>query len=59
MDIVKIKLVVELTKAKVDILKLKADSYQWSCFVDEDTKTVINETLMDIDEHLICLRNKE
>lgn len=50
MNIEKIKLLVDLTKAKVDILKLKADDYTWACHVDEATKTQLLNTLKDIDK---------
>lgn len=57
MDIEKIKIIVELTKAKVDILKLKADDYTWACHVDKDTKDQLEETLIDINEQLSGLRS--
>lgn len=50
-----IKLIVELTKCKVDILKLKADSYEWSCFVDENTRQKLLKTVDDIDKILSSL----
>ena len=50
MNIEKIKLLVDLTKAKVDILKLKADDYTWACHIDEATKTQLLNTLKDIDK---------
>ena len=50
MNIEKIKLLVDLTKAKIDILKLKADDYTWACHVDEVTKSHLLDALKDIDE---------
>ena len=52
-----IGLVVELTKAKVDILRLKADGYSWSLIVDDDTKMQLEETLVDINAQLAELRS--
>ncbi len=57
MDIDKIKLVVDLTKAKLDILKLKADHYSWTCHVDGDTKQQLINLKDDIDIQLRELRN--
>ena len=56
MDIETIKIVVDLTKAKVDILRLKADDYTWACHVDADTKAQLEATLMDINSQLAELR---
>ena len=51
----KIKLLVDLTKTKVDILKLKADDYTWSCHVDKNTKEILEKTLIEINEILELL----
>ena len=56
MDSEKIKLIVELTKAKVDILKMKADDYTWACHIDDDTKKKLMDMLVVIDENLAELR---
>lgn len=56
MEIYKIKLIVDLTKAKIDILKLKADDYTWQCHIDEDTKKQLLEVLKQIDCQLIKIR---
>ena len=50
MNIEKIKLLVDLTKAKVDILKLKADDYTWACHIKKKKKTQLLNTLKDIDK---------
>ncbi len=54
MDIEQIKLIVDLTMAKVEILKLKADSYTWS-YVDVETKATLEKTLVSIDSQLSAL----
>ena len=48
----KMKLKIDLIKARVDILKLKADQYEWSCFIPDDVKDSLEETLIEIDEKL-------
>ena len=58
MDIDKIKLIVDLTMAKVSILKMKADDYEWACHVDKDTKEQLLMALTDIDIQLAQLRSK-
>ena len=57
MDIDKIKLIVDLTMAKVSILKIKADAYEWACHVNEDTREQLLMTLTDIDSQLAQLRD--
>lgn len=52
MNIDKLTLKVELVKARVDILKLKANQYEWSCFVPDDVKESLEKTLVEIDQHL-------
>ena len=58
MNVEKAKLIVELTKAKVDILKLKADSYTWSCHVDGNTQSQLMATLDEINATLDELRGE-
>lgn len=53
-----VKLIVDLTLAKVEILKLKADDYAWQCHVDEETKKQLLDTLDEINLMLIALRAK-
>ena len=55
MQIEKIKLIVDLTRAKVDILKLKADDYNWQCHIDTETKEQLLNTLEEIDKQLKSL----
>jgi hypothetical protein len=43
---------VKLILAKVEILKLKADSYIWQCHVSKDVKEQLEKILIDIDEQL-------
>jgi len=50
------KMIVDLTLAKVEILKLKADGYSWSCHVDADTRSQLLQTKEEIDAMLIDLR---
>lgn len=52
MSVASIKEIVELTLAKVEILKLKADDYTWACHVDEATKSQLLSTLVEIDSLL-------
>lgn len=40
---------IQLIRAKVDILKLKADSYEWQCTVPVDVKAELEKTLKEID----------
>lgn len=56
MNIEKIKLIVDLTMAKVEILRLKADAYQWACFVDAETQEQLLATKDEIDRQLKELR---
>lgn len=48
----KIRLQIDLIKARVDILKLKANDHDWACYVPDDVKDKLNQTLLDIDEKL-------
>lgn len=52
----RIKLVVDLTLAKAQILRLKADDYQWNCHVDETTRAQLLDTVVEIDAMLNDLR---
>jgi len=54
-----IKTIVELVKAKVEILKLKADDYTWQCYVDDKTKEQLENTLKEIDIYLSELRQEQ
>ena len=58
-DIDKIKLIVDLTLAKVEILKLKGDNYAWQCHTDKKAREQLLEALEDIDELLATLKIKE
>ena len=42
----------ELIKLRVEILKLKANDYDWCCHVPADVKTQLEETLKEINEKL-------
>lgn len=44
-----IKLIVDLTLAKVEILKLKADDYTWQCYMEDSAKEGLLSALEDID----------
>ena len=54
MDIEKIKLIVDLTKAKVDILKIKSDDYNWYG-MDDETRKQLLDTLEEINKQLKSL----
>ena len=43
---------IELLKMKLEILKLKADDYQWACHVDKETKASLESMLVEIDNTL-------
>jgi len=58
MKLKNIKLIVELTKAKIEILKLKADDYTWQCHVDSNTKDMLEKTLKDIDVQIESMRKE-
>ena len=51
-DIERIKLMVDLVKAQVDILKLQANDHDWACYVPDDTKKALNEALVMINTAL-------
>lgn len=51
-DLEKLKLKIDLIKAKVEILKLRADDYNWSCHVHEDVKEELAKTLIEIERIL-------
>jgi hypothetical protein len=57
-DINRIKLIVDLTTARVEILKLRADDYTWQCHIDEQTRNQLMQTLGEIDGQLAELRAK-
>lgn len=57
MNLDKIKIITDLTLAKVSILKLKADEYTWNCFVNEVTKKQLLDILIDIDKQLLEINN--
>lgn len=52
MDFEKLKLKIELTKARIDILKMKANDYEWSCFVPNDVKGSLEKSLVEIEQAL-------
>ena len=58
-DIEKIKLVVDLTLAKVEILRLKADDYNWQCNINEEGRKQLLSALDDIDALLTTLDDSE
>jgi hypothetical protein len=45
-----IKMLIDLTLARVEILKLKADDYNWQCHTDNDAKEKIEDALLLIDK---------
>lgn len=47
-----LRLKIELIRTKVEILKLKADSYEWQCTVPPDVKTQLDEVLAEINAEL-------
>lgn len=52
LDFEKAKLVAELTVAKIGILRLKADGYNWQCHTDEEIKDQLESALASINEQL-------
>lgn len=52
MNIETMKLRIDLVKARLDILKLKANDHDWSCYVPSDVKISLEKTLVEIDEAL-------
>jgi hypothetical protein len=54
----KIKLKIDLIKARIDILKLKANDHDWACYVPEDVKDQLEKTLVEIDQKLKELEEK-
>ena len=53
-----IKELVSLTIAKIEILKLKADDYAWSCYVDDQTKQQLEDALLEINSLLSDIKIK-
>jgi hypothetical protein len=43
---------IELIKMKVEILKLKANDYEWNCHVPADVKDELEQVLMQINNAL-------
>ena len=48
----KIKLIVDLTLARIEILKMKANIHDWSCYVPEEVKEQLEKTLIEIDQKI-------
>lgn len=48
----KVQFRVDLIKARVDILKLKANDHDWSCYVPDSVKSQLEQTLVEIDKEL-------
>ena len=42
----------ELIKMKLEILKLKADDYNWQCHTPDDVKQMLEEILEEINQEL-------
>lgn len=42
----------EYMKMKLEILKLKADDYNWACHIHDDTKKELEGMLAEINEKL-------
>ena len=55
----KTKMIIDLTLAKVEILKLKSDHYNWTCNIPEETQNSLEKTLLDIDSILKNLSSGE
>jgi hypothetical protein len=47
-----IRLIVDLTLARVEILKLKANDHDWAVYVPDETKKQLLDTLDNIDKML-------
>jgi hypothetical protein len=58
-DIERIKLIVTLSMARIDILKLKADDYNWQCHTPQNVKEQLENSLLEIDELLAELAHKQ
>lgn len=59
MNIDKLKLRVDLIKSRVEILKLKANDYEWQCHVPDAAKEGLEKALLDIDQALTELDKSE
>ena len=55
----RLELIVNLTIAKVEILKMQADDYNWQVHVPENSKEQLIKTLEEIDEQLLSLNSIE
>ncbi len=54
----RLELIVNLTIAKVEILKMKADDYNWQVHVPEESQNQLIETLEEINKQLLRLKSK-
>lgn len=52
MPINKIQLKIDLIKARIDILKLKSNDHDWACYVPDNVKSQLEQTLVEIDKEL-------
>lgn len=43
---------VKLIQTKIEILKLKADDYNWQCHTPNEVKKELDETLLEINKML-------
>lgn len=50
---------VDLIRAKIDILKLKANDHDWCCYVPDDVKKSLNATLAEINKELEAINTSE
>jgi len=52
MPLNKVQLRIDLIKARIDILKLKANDHDWVCYVPDNVKTQLERSLLEIDKEL-------
>lgn len=52
MPINKTQLKIDLIKARIDILKLKSNDHDWACYVSDNVKSQLEQTLVEIDKEL-------
>lgn len=53
----KLKMKINLIMTKVEILKLKADSYNWACNIEKPVRDELEQTLLEINTELELLNN--
>lgn len=57
MEIERIKLIIDLTRAKIDILTMKSDEYVWFSYLDSTGRKSLLDALRYIDSQIRLLND--